>query len=73
MLQKQWDGEAGCLINNSYANIFYVHQRDGKNRDGKKAFAVYVYWDPDSQKWLVSVRGLDADIRRSECVVFSRN
>lgn len=38
LISKQLKGEAGVLLNNGYANIFYVRDQNGVLR------AVYVYW-----------------------------
>ncbi len=54
-IDKQKDGGEGELLNNGYANIFYVI---GK---GEVLFAVYVDWDRDGHRWGVSAYGLDVD------------
>jgi hypothetical protein len=42
MLEKQPNGEQGPLLTNSWANIFYIHDKDGK------LWAVVAVWDAGS-------------------------
>jgi len=62
MIEKQWGGKEGELLNNGYANLFYV-----------PGFVVGVYWDAGGRTWCVRAwlrDGLDWDEGRR---VFSRN
>ena len=51
-IDKQKDGGEGELLNNGYANIFYVI---GK---GEVLFAVFVLWSSASRGWFVSAHKL---------------
>lgn len=62
MIQKQPNGEEGDLLNNGYANLFYV-----------AGCVVYVYWNADSRKWNVYAWRLDDVCWRADFRVFSRN
>lgn len=48
LIVAQPGGKSGFLLNNGWANIFYV---EGKNSE---VFAVYVHWFSDYREWLVS-------------------
>lgn len=48
LIEAQPNGKSGFLLNNGYANIFYV---EGKNGE---VFAVRVGWGSDRRKWFVS-------------------
>lgn len=60
MIDAQWDGKAGALLNNSHTNVFYVRGRNEKGES--EVFAVRAYWDAVSQKWDVDAGRLDADL-----------
>ena len=47
-IEAQPGGKSGLLLNNGYANIFYVEGRNGE------VFAVLVDWFSDDRKWGVS-------------------
>lgn len=47
LIEAQPGGKSGLLLNNGYANIFYV---EGKNGE---VFAVSVDWDSIRRKWMV--------------------
>jgi hypothetical protein len=47
LIKNQWGGKAGIMLNNGFANIFYVI---GKNN---QLFAVRVDWCSDGQEWNV--------------------
>jgi hypothetical protein len=47
LIQVQWGGKKGVLLNNGYANIFYVKGVSGE------VFAVHVSWRADLSEWLV--------------------
>lgn len=47
LIEAQPGGKSGFLLNNGYANIFYV---EGKNGE---VFAVVVYWFSDFREWYV--------------------
>jgi len=49
-MEKQKNGEDGVLLNNGYANIFYIRDQNGVLR------AVRVYWDDGS--WRVYAHGV---------------
>lgn len=53
LIKAQWGGKAGIMLNNGYANIFYVI---GKNDE---LFAVNVYWGSAYDRWRVYAYGLD--------------
>ena len=66
LMEEQGKGEDGVLLNNGYANIFYVKDRSGVLR------AVHVYWDVDG--WDVSARSVERPFRWHDGrQVFSRN
>jgi len=44
LIACQWDGKSGILLNNGYANIFYVKMKC-------EVFAVDVYWFTDCRGW----------------------
>jgi hypothetical protein len=44
LIEGQWGGKSGVLLNNGDANIFYV-------KVNGEVFAVGVYWYADHQKW----------------------
>ena len=67
-INKQWGGKQGDLLNNGYANIFYV-----RSKDKKKVFTVGVYWRSDDLEWRVYFWELDDDQWPAESCVFSRN
>lgn len=48
LIEAQPDGKPGLLLNNGWANIFYV---EGKNSE---VFAVLVGWDSGGRRWGVS-------------------
>lgn len=52
MLEKQGHGQAGELLTNGYANIFYI--RDAENT----LWAVRAYWDADRGGWDVHARSV---------------
>lgn len=47
LIEAQPNGKSGFLLNNGYANIFYV---EGKNGE---VFAVFVLWSSVNREWLV--------------------
>jgi hypothetical protein len=53
LIEAQPDGSPGFLLNNGYANIFYV---EGKNGE---VFAVRVHWYSDYREWIVHDWKLD--------------
>lgn len=53
LIEAQPNGKSGLLLNNGYANIFYV---EGKNGE---VFAVNVYWGSGYCQWYVYVWKLD--------------
>ena len=52
LIEGQWGGKEGTLLNNGYANIFYV-KVDGE------VFAVDVYWVADRRRWSCYADRLD--------------
>lgn len=66
LLQKRPSGKNGALLNNSYANIFYVRLKN------KRVVAVVVRWRP-SHCWDLSVRDLDNHSWYVGYCVFSRS
>ena len=62
MIQKQPKGEAGDLLNNGCANLFYV-----------AGCVVYVYWVADFRKWYVYAWKLDDGYWFAGFRAFSRN
>lgn len=67
LILAQWGGVEGVLLNNGYANIFYVELEDGRR------LAVYVYWFSNDRKWDVYVWEFDGAQWGAEHVVFSCN
>jgi hypothetical protein len=66
LMEKQKNGEDGVLLNNGYANIFYVRDLTGVLR------AVYVYWVGDG--WYVDADSVENLYRwDGGNQVFSRN
>ena len=66
LMEKQGKGEDGVLLNNGYANIFYIKDQNAVLR------AVYVYWGGDG--WDVLARSVVGPIRwLGGYQVFSRN
>lgn len=66
LMEKQKHGEDGVLLNNGYANIFYIKDQNGVLR------SVYVYWDVVG--WGVFAYSVVRPDRwRGGCQVFSRN
>lgn len=66
LMEKQGKGEDGVLLNNGYANIFYIKDSAGVLR------AVSVYWDGDG--WHVDASSVELPYRwNSDSRVFSRN
>lgn len=55
LIGAQRSGQSGLLLNNGYANIFYV---EGKNGE---VFAVLVRWYSGNRRWLVR------DLKLDEC------
>ncbi|MCX6739374.1 MAG: hypothetical protein NT098_05010, partial [Candidatus Parcubacteria bacterium] len=65
IISRQPKGESGTLLNNGYANLFYVQA-------GASVFVVYVCWS--GFEWCVSAWLLDEDGQWSGGGrVFSRN
>jgi hypothetical protein len=52
LIEAQPGGKPGLLLNNGYANIFYVEGKDGE------IFAVDVYWHSGGRAWFVRDWGL---------------
>ena len=66
LMEKQKNGEDGCLLNNGYANIFYIKDQAFVLR------TVYAYWNDGG--WNVYARPVDYPISWNPCLyVFSRN
>lgn len=66
LMEKQGKGEDGVLLNNGYANIFYIKDSAGVLR------AVYVGWGGGG--WGVNARSVEGPGRwNAGCQVFSRN
>lgn len=66
LMEKQKNGEDGVLLNNGYANIFYIKDQKGVLR------AVYVYWYVGG--WYVHADSVENPSRwRGGDQVFSRN
>ena len=57
LIEAQPGGKSGFLLNNGYANIFYVEVKNGE------VFAVDVYWHSDDRKWDVCDWWLDENGR----------
>ena len=49
LIEGQWGGKSGALLNNGYSNIFYV----------KVNAAVYVFWNADKREWSCHALRLD--------------
>lgn len=66
LMEKQKNGESGALLNNGWANIFYIRDQNGVLR------AVYVRWYVDG--WDVGARSVEGPRRWYDGdQVFSRN
>jgi hypothetical protein len=66
LMEKQKNGEDGVLLNNGYANIFYIRDQNGVLR------AVYVFWRDDG--WNVNAGSVESpDGWDGGHQVFSRN
>lgn len=66
LMEKQGKGEDGVLLNNGYANIFYIRDSAGVLR------AVIVFWNDDG--WRVSADSVEVPVRWDVgSRVFSRN
>ena len=66
LMEKQKNGKDGVLLNNGYANIFYIRDQNGLLR------AVFVCWDDDG--WLVDANSVEDPFRWDVGYqVFSRN
>lgn len=57
LIDEQWGGTEGALLNNGYANIFYVRGVNGKGES--EVFAVVADWAADYGKWNVFMYRLD--------------
>lgn len=57
LIEAQPNGQSGLLLNNGWANIFYV---EGKNGE---VFAVFVDWYSDRHEWLVVDYELDEFVK----------
>jgi len=57
LIEGQWGGKEGTLLNNGYTNIFYM-------KVNGEVFAVDVYWHAGSQEWDCRANRPD-DFRRS--------
>lgn len=67
LILAQWGGTEGVLLNNGYANIFYVELEDGRR------LAVRVRWPSNGRAWDVFVWEFDGRQWRAGRVVFSCN
>jgi len=66
LMEKQANGESGVLLNNGFANIFYIKDSAGVLR------TVYVYWNVGG--WGVYALSVEVPRRWGDgCRVFSRN
>ena len=65
-ITKQPNGENGELLNNGYANIFYVQLED-------RVVAVDVRWDSGDREWVLHADGLDDGAWLAGGCVFSRS
>jgi len=52
LIEGQWGGKEGVLLNNGYANIFYV-------KVNGSVFAALVYWFAGSREWFCNASRLD--------------
>lgn len=52
LIESQWGGKSGTLLNKGYGNIFYVKMND-------EVFAALVYWDADRREWCCHASRLD--------------
>ncbi len=59
LIEAQPNGKLGLLLNNGYANIFYVKEKNGK------VFIMSVSWDSDDRYW--SICGGRLDNRGGSC------
>lgn len=62
MIEKQWGGKEGELLNNGYANLFYV-----------PGFVVLVFWYAGDGRWDVGAWELDDNLWDAGLQVFVRN
>ncbi|GMU73854.1 MAG: hypothetical protein AMXMBFR44_0530 [Candidatus Campbellbacteria bacterium] len=70
-ITAQWGGESGDLLNNGYANLFYVR---GVNEKGEgEVFTVLVNWGADDGEWYVSAYRLDGNRWYRGCRAFPSN
>ncbi len=67
LLQKQPNGEDGILLNNGYANIFFVQLEDAR------VVAVRVLWGSGRRAWSLIAPGLDDGRWSDGRCVFSRS
>ncbi len=67
LVEKQPQGEAGTLLSNGYANIFYVQLEDGR------VVAAGVYWVSGCREWDLGAYGLGGGGWSGGDCVFSRN
>lgn len=67
LIEKQPNGEEGTLLNNGYANIFYVKLPNGKT------VAVDAYWGSGGSEWRLRAWRFDVDDWAEGDVVFSRS
>lgn len=59
LIDEQWGGEEGILLNNGYNNLFYVR---GVNEKGEsEVFVVCISWYTINGDWGVSARLLEED------------
>lgn len=59
LIEGQWGGKEGTLLNNGYANIFYV-------KVNGEVFAINVFWNAGDRKWYCGAYRLD-DCRWPAC------
>lgn len=67
LIEKQPNGKEGTLLNNGYANIFYVKLPNGKT------VAVGARWDSDDSEWHLFAWEFDDDDWHEGNVAFSRS